>query len=228
MISISLILPVLNAERFLRDALESVAAQTLAPQEIIVMDGCSTDATPDIARAFPNVRYLTQTGRGMWNAVNEGIACARGQALAFLSSDDLMAPDKLRLQGEWMTAHPETLAVFCHAQFQELEEGSPLAAVKPQIFQQAIPTFMIETMLARRVLFEKIGNFPEERMISGDIEWYGRMFDAGTPTHMLPDVLLTKRFHSSNLSTAGSSAQTYNRELLDILRQRISRRRQHS
>lgn len=225
MIETSVIMPVLNAERYLRDALASVVAQKQPPREIIVVDGASTDATPQIVHEFPQARYVRQTGTGLWSAVNDGIALAQGQAVAFLASDDIWAPDKLRLQGEWLLAHPETLAVFCHARFQELDEGSPLAAVKPELFGRANPAYMPEAMLARRTLFDRLGLFPQEWLISGDIDWFGRMFDSGAITHMLPDVLVTKRFHGNNLSTTASSAGIYNAEVLQIMRQRIMRRR---
>lgn len=70
---ISVIIPVFNSARFLPEALASIAAQTLAPLEIILVDGPSTDETPAIIRAIPNTVYLRQTGKNMWNALNEAL-----------------------------------------------------------------------------------------------------------------------------------------------------------
>ena len=225
MLSVSVIIPTLNAARFLRDALASVAAQTLAPREILIADGHSTDETPQIARAFPNTSLIQQTGRGMWNALNEAIAVARGDTIAMLSSDDVWHPEKLRLQVEWLDAHAETDAVFCHAAFMEIEKGSALASSKPELFTRAQPAYMPEAMMARRALFTRLGAFSETYHISGDLDWFGRLIADGIQTHMLEDVLLTRRFHAGNLSAAPALGAQYNRELVDVMRRKILRAR---
>ena len=225
MLSVCVVMPVLNAARFLPDALASIAAQTYPPQQVIIVDGASTDETPHIARRFPNARYFQQTGAGMWNALNEGIAQARGDAIAILSSDDLWHPEKLRRQVEWLHSHLETQAVFCHALLQEIETGSALAISKPELFTRAQPAYMPEAMLARRELFQQLGAFPERYRINGDVAWFGRMVDMGIETHMLADVLLTRRFHAKNLSTAPALGAQYNRELLSVMRGKILRTR---
>lgn len=226
MISVTVIVPTFNSARFLREALASIAAQTYPPRQVLVVDGPSTDATPEIVRAFPHFQYLRQRGSGMWNALNEGIARAEGDALAFLSSDDLWHPEKLRLQCEWLDAHPETQIVFCHAELQAMERGGTLSTTKPELFAQEHPAYMTEAMLARRSVFAALGNFSEEMRINSDMDWFGRMVDARVSTHVLPDILLTRRFHERNLSTAQPSGALYNRELLNVMREKILRARQ--
>lgn len=219
-------MPVFNSARFLPAALASIAAQTLPPLEIILVDGPSTDETPAIIRVFPNTIYLRQTGKNMWNALNEGIAIARGEYLSFLSDDDLWMPDKLRLQAEWLHAHPETMVVFAHARFELIAGESIPASFKPELLQGSFPGQMTEVLMTRRTPFDQIGMFPEQHHISGDLDWFTRLFDANISTHMLPDVLLTKRVHANNLSGADSSGIIYNRELLSILRTTVLRKRQ--
>lgn len=222
---ISVIMPVLNSARFLPDALATVAAQSFAPFEVLVVDGPSTDETPQIAGSFANARYARQSGTGIWNALNEGIALARGNAIAFLSSDDLWHPDKLRLQNDWLEQHPETSCVFSHVQFLAMDEGSPLFESKPEVFNQPYPAYLTENLLARRGLFDRLGNFPTAYRVSSDMDWFGRLLDSGEGVHILSQVLLTKRFHRGNLSTAPSSGAEYNRELLQIMREKVLRNR---
>src|SRR5689334_17955847 len=105
--SISVIVAVRNGERFLRSCLESVVAQTFQPSEIIVVDGHSTDGTPDIARSFPQVCYVLQHEPGLSAAYNEGIHNACGGLIAFISHDDLWTPDKLAIQVNHMITHPK-------------------------------------------------------------------------------------------------------------------------
>src|SRR4051794_31039092 len=104
---VSVLVPVLNSARFLGEALQSIAAQTYSPIEVIVVDGASTDDTPHIAQSFPFVRYLRQTRVNMWNALNEGFELAQGECIAMLSSDDLWLPEKVALQFEYLLAHPD-------------------------------------------------------------------------------------------------------------------------
>jgi glycosyltransferase involved in cell wall biosynthesis len=222
---ISVVMPVFNSARFLPDALASIAAQTLPPHEVILVDGTSTDETPEIARRVPNGRYLRQTGNSMWNALNEGVDAARGDYVAFLSDDDLWHAGKLRLQAEWLDAHPETTIVFAHARFELIPGESIPESFRPELLDQAFPAYMTETLLARREVFDVLGKFSEDYFVMSDMDWYARLFDANISTHMLDDVLLTKRVHADNLSSTATSAQFVTRELPALLRRSILRKR---
>ncbi|HEX5852076.1 MAG TPA: glycosyltransferase, partial [Solirubrobacteraceae bacterium] len=86
--SVSVIVPVYMGERFLADALDSVAAQTYAPLETIVVDDGSPDRSAEIAAGRPGVRLIRQKNQGVAAARNAGLAAARGELLAFLDQDD--------------------------------------------------------------------------------------------------------------------------------------------
>ena len=96
---ISCIVPVLNGERYLTEAIASVLTQTEPPLEIIVVDDGSTDRTVELARSFGDaVRLVRQEHRGVSAARNHGVRVARGELLAFLDADDLYLPRKLAQQ----------------------------------------------------------------------------------------------------------------------------------
>jgi len=95
---VSVVIPVYNAEPFLREALDSVLAQDYEPFEVIVVDDGSTDGSGTIARSYPEVRYLRQENQGPAVARNAGIAAAQGEFLAFFDADDVMLPNKLSVQ----------------------------------------------------------------------------------------------------------------------------------
>ena len=96
---VSVVMPVYNGENYLRLAIESVLSQTFQDFEIIVIDDGSKDSTPDIAQSFDGrVRYIRQENGGVASAVNHGIRSARGRYFAWLSHDDLWAPEKLSEQ----------------------------------------------------------------------------------------------------------------------------------
>lgn len=99
--TVSVVIPVYNGENYLRLAIESVLHQTFQDFEIIVIDDGSKDSTPDIAQSFGDrVRYVRQENAGVAAAVNHGIRLARGRYFAWLSHDDLWAPEKLSAQLE--------------------------------------------------------------------------------------------------------------------------------
>ncbi|MDE6340664.1 MAG: glycosyltransferase [Muribaculaceae bacterium] len=85
---ISIITITFNAEKTLRRTMESVASQTSRDYEHIVVDGASRDRTLEIARSFDGVRILSEPDKGLYDAMNKGIALARGEYLLFLNAGD--------------------------------------------------------------------------------------------------------------------------------------------
>jgi glycosyltransferase involved in cell wall biosynthesis len=85
---VSVIIPTHNTASTLREALESVLSQTYIQVEIIVVDYQSTDNTREIVRSFPSVRFYSEAEKGVYQAMNSGIAQANGEWLYFLGSDD--------------------------------------------------------------------------------------------------------------------------------------------
>jgi Glycosyl transferase family 2 len=97
--TVSVVMPVYNGENYLRLAIESVLCQTFQDFEIILIDDGSKDSTPEIAQSYGGrMRYVRQENAGVAAAVNHGISLARGRYFAWLSHDDLWAPEKLSAQ----------------------------------------------------------------------------------------------------------------------------------
>ena len=119
MTSVSVIIPAYNSASTIIRALQSVAAQTLAPLEIIIVDDASTDTTRDLVTTFASsssipVRVLMQTtNSGPSAARNAGWDAAVGNYIAFLDADDQWHPRKIELQYPVMQSQPE-LTMSCH------------------------------------------------------------------------------------------------------------------
>jgi glycosyltransferase involved in cell wall biosynthesis len=97
--TVSVIIPAYRARATIGEALRSVYAQSLPPEEVIVVDDGSPDDTAELVeREFPSVRLLRQANAGPAKARNAGAAVARGEWLAFLDADDTWLPDKLERQ----------------------------------------------------------------------------------------------------------------------------------
>ncbi len=89
---VSVVTPSLNQARYLREALESVRAQTHSPVEHVVVDGGSTDGTLEILAEYEGVRWLSEPDRGQAHAVNKGVALAGGEIIGWLNADDAYEP----------------------------------------------------------------------------------------------------------------------------------------
>jgi glycosyltransferase involved in cell wall biosynthesis len=221
---VSVVMAVRDGERFLADAMRSVLAQTWDPLEIVVVDGHSTDATADIARSFPRTRYLLQPGRGIAEAYNVGIARARGGFVAFLSHDDLWTPDKLTSQMDALLAAPHLGFVVAHARF-FLEAGS----TAPRSFRAGLlegdhVAYIMETLLARRQVFDTVGPFDAALSTGEDVDWFTRARDLPVAHAVVPRVLLHKRVHQTNASLNDPATS---RILLGVVRRSLARRRGH-
>ncbi len=101
---VSIITPVYNGERFIRDAAASVLAQSYENWEWIVIDDGSMDETAAILEAMenPRISVLRQANRGVSSARNAGLEAARGKYVTFLDADDLLPEDALRLRVKFL------------------------------------------------------------------------------------------------------------------------------
>lgn len=219
--AVSVITVVRNGEAYLAEAIESILTQTVWPAQILVVDGQSTDRTAQIAQCYQDVEYLIQEGTGLADARNLGLRCAQGEFIAFLDHDDLWHPRKLELQLRRMREEPAlgytTTRMIClqvdddpaAREWQRAAIGEPRTGPTPS------------TLMARRELFEQVGDFDPRYAIGCDSDWFQRARDMGIPTDELPEVLLHKRLHGSNNSR---NAVRNRQDLAHIARRSILRR----
>lgn len=177
---ISVIIPSYNSAEVLPAAIESVLAQTLPPDEIIVVDDGSApdadgmDRTADVcAPYFKHVRLIRQANGGASAARNTGIARSHGGWLAFLDADDVWEPEKLATQVAAMRQNPE--ADFCitaarvwsesEQTFVTMSYDGPLdpARIQAALLVRNVFTGLCSSMLARREAIESVGGFASGR-----------------------------------------------------------------
>jgi glycosyltransferase involved in cell wall biosynthesis len=117
---VSIITHFLNSKEFMRDALDSVCAQSYQGWELLLVDDGSTDGSMEIALSYEKkypgkVRYLQHPGRenrGMSASRNLGVERARGEYIAFLDADDVWLPEKLERQIAILDSWPEAAMVY--------------------------------------------------------------------------------------------------------------------
>ncbi|MEM1366887.1 MAG: glycosyltransferase family A protein [Cyanobacteria bacterium P01_H01_bin.15] len=223
--TISVITPVLNGEKHLDKAINSILAQTYPIHEILVVDGGSIDQTAAIAQSYPEVTLLQQSGTGLANARNTGIQAVTGEFVAFLDHDDLWHVDKLQQQITYFEQNPATQYVITQLKF-VLEDGcQPNAAYTAQSFEMIHNGCTPSALLIRRSLFAEIGEFKEAFKIGCDADWFSRARDAKVSQGVIQQVLTYKCIHEGNLS---GNVDTNRDELVEIVLQSLRRRRQRS
>lgn len=181
---VSVVIPAFNAAPFLKEAVESVLAQSYTPVEILVVDDGSTDATPEIARSFGEVvRLISQQNQGVAAARNHGLRESSGTYVCFVDADDWLYPEDLERKVALMEADPELALV--HALVEVTgpdlkptgevlrgEDGYVLDRLL-ELIPPAIPG--VTATLIRRSVLDEIGGFDESLGTSADYDLWLRI-----------------------------------------------------
>jgi glycosyltransferase involved in cell wall biosynthesis len=196
MTKVSVIVPVFNGASTLRAAIESIRAQDV-PVEIIVVDDGSTDDTPAAIETLgDDVIAIRQNNSGPAAARNAGLPFASAPLLAFLDDDDVWLPHKLRDQLQLLDAHPDAAIILGYTSFEFLDPASgtwsPVAT--PQLL------YHLGAALCRRTAFDRIGAFDPALPSSEDVDWFLRARDAGLGIFVSPDVVQIHRRNGHNIT----------------------------
>jgi glycosyltransferase involved in cell wall biosynthesis len=181
---VSVVIPTHNRAHLIIDALSSAVAQSWRPIEIIVVDDGSTDGTPDEVKRWHaatapeiSVQVIAQRSAGGNAARNNGSSAARGDFIAFLDSDDVWHPSKLRKQMAVLRARPQFVAVYCGIREVRAETGDVLVDSRRSYPQGELlekllvadVTAPTSTCLVYRAAFERAGMFDTE--LSARQDW---------------------------------------------------------
>lgn len=210
---VSVIIPTYNRAALLREALDSVFAQTFADYEVLVVDDGSTDDTAAVLAEYGGrVTGLQGGHHGISAARNLGIERAAGQFVAFLDSDDLWQPDKLARHVAFADSHPDAALTYTDAE--EFNEQGTLHAsyvgLSPELrdpghlFEAMIRRFAFPltsaTMIRASVLKESGLRFMEDVHIGEDLGLFLEIMLNGGRFAYLPEPLTRRRMHGSNVS----------------------------
>ncbi len=220
---ISAILPVKDGERYLAEAIESILGQSRPPEELIVIDGNSTDRSPEIAGSYPEVTLIRQTGDGLAQAWNQAVRASSGDLIAFLDGDDYWLPGNLETQSRLLEERPELAGSLGRVKFELMPGEPPPPGFRMNLLEGDHIGPMPGNALVRREVFESVGYFDESYRLSMDVDWFARIKDAGLELGIIDEVVLIKRFHSSNLSH--TAPERYHHELLRAMRESAARQR---
>jgi glycosyltransferase involved in cell wall biosynthesis len=215
-------MPAYNRERYLGEALDSAFAQGYDPLEVIVADDGSTDGTARVACGYPEVRLLSLAHGGVSAARNAAIAASRGALLAFLDSDDLWVPGKLDAQVGLLERNPHIGYCFTRM-WNFLEPGHVAPAwVLPQGIGCVSHHSSLSSVVVRREVFDRVGDFDVALTWGEDTDWLARAQVAGISATTVPEVYLRRRIHGTNLSLSRDSELAL---LLRLAKKSIDRNR---
>jgi len=206
---VSIIIPAYNAERYLREAIESVLGQSAQDIECIVVDDGSTDGTAEIAKGFGGaVTYLRQENAERSAARNNGLRHARGEFISFLDADDYLAPDKIVQQLQFLQDHPEFDAVYSKVNFFR-EGGDRIFSMPKRITPSGdilapllYGNFItMHSPLIRRSAIERSGGFDPRLSHNEDWEFLLRLSINGARFGFIDACHAFCRLHGENTSS---------------------------
>jgi len=221
---ISTITTVYNCENYIKEAIISIVQQNYQPMEIIIVDDGSTDNTKQEIKKLnlDNINYIYQRHQGIAIAMNHGIKNATGEYFAFLDADDMWSASKTTLQLKYLTENDSVDAVFGYVQnFYSPEIMSEIAS-KIHCPPDPMPGFSSQSMLIKRSAFHKVGYFTETWQRGAFIDWYLRAQDLKLNIQLLPDVVVKRRLHKTNI---GITAKNHQNDFVKILKVALDRRR---
>lgn len=217
---ISIILPAYNAECFLKEAIDSILAQTYTNFELIVLNDGSTDRTEEIILSYddPRIRYVkNDTNLKLIKTLNKGIDLARGKYIARMDADDISLPTRLEKEYEFMEAHPDAGACSSkvyHLRGNIIKKGhyypctSPVACRFCSIFRTPLshPASFFKADVLRSLKYDESNSALH---IEAFVLW-GNMALKNIPMHVLDCRLLYYRDNDQSICHTYTDIQLYN------------------
>lgn len=153
--SIGVVLCTYNGEQYLRQQLESILAQTRPPEQILILDDCSSDSTVTIAKDFARIDdriHLIQnkTNLGFVRNFEKGITLCEMDFIALCDQDDIWLPNKLKRLAAELEENPNSGIAFCNAEYM-LADGTRTG----HVFFPLESKHTADPVLARNGLLEK-------------------------------------------------------------------------
>lgn len=217
---VSLVMGVFNGEKYLKETLESILAQTYKDLEIIVVDDGSTDSTSNMLKEIKDERVKVihlEVNQGVANALNIGIAQANGHYIAIHDADDISLPSRIEEQIAYLSANPHVIAVgsfieciadkdtsadkYVHMKNLERYKNSIITweQIKEELFKGSPITH--GSLVMTKEAYLKAGKYDSQYKIASDYDFYTRLANVG-PIQNVPKVLYKYRISDHSLSNS--------------------------
>ncbi len=240
---VSIVMPSYNHEAYVGAAIDSVLNQTFQDFELVITDDGSSDRTADIIASYtdPRIKFNRSTkNKGISWSLNDAIRRSQGEYIACLASDDEFLEHKLKVQVEFLDAHPEIGAVFAYPRMiDEVGKNLPTEeqAKQVSIFYQENRTqtewllrlfqgncLCAPTVMVRRSCHDAIGLYSPSLRSLQDHEMWVRLLQI-TNIHIMKETLIRKRIFKDERHESGNRPDQLRRgswEIVKILKRYLS------
>ncbi|MEZ5786303.1 MAG: glycosyltransferase [Xanthobacteraceae bacterium] len=219
---VSVIMPVRDGARWVREAVESMLCQTLDALELIIIDDGSSDETPAILQALGRrdgrIRIVQQQAEGLVAALNRGLTLAQAPLLARLDADDFAAPDRLARQVSCFDSDKSLVLLGSWAT--KIDNGGrAVGLLRPETDAQRLPAilmrrnpFIHSSTMLRTSLLRDLGGYRSAFLGAEDYDLWLRLSECGTIAN-LPHALIRYRVHAASTSSSMSLRQSFSARL---------------
>jgi glycosyltransferase involved in cell wall biosynthesis len=226
---ISLITVTYNSEKYLADCIESVLMQDHPDIEHIIIDGKSKDSTVEIIRKYESriAQWVSETDRGMYDAINKGIDMATGDIIGILNSDDMYASPDVVSKIATAFTEKNTDSLFGDLEYVDQEDTEKIYRVwkgkpyKRSLFHMgwmpAHPTFYI-----KRSLVQEYGGYESHYFTASDYEFMARyLFRHNISSQYLPQLIVKMRRGGASNKSIYQRFRANRRDYLAMKKNRI-------
>jgi glycosyltransferase involved in cell wall biosynthesis len=215
---ITVIMPVFNVEKYIKESVESVLNQTVKDFEFLIYDDCCTDDTIKIIEEFKDDRIIiirNTENIGLTKSLNKGIEIAKGKFIVRTDGDDICLPDRFERQLKQFERDSEL--GICGSWFLNFGDRNGVS-VYPEnhddiqlglLFQSQF--CHVSVMIKKSVLDQFNLRYNENFITAQDYELWTRITHL-TKSYNIPEVLMKCRFHSSSISVIKKEQQLKNRD----------------
>lgn len=205
---VSIVLPTYNGEKHLREAIDSCLGQTYRNIELVVVDDCSSDSTPEIVKSYSDsrVRYIRhEVNRRLPEALNTGFRATTGDYLTWTSDDNYYAPDAIEKMLEFCREHG---CSFVYADMMDIYDDSDRVELRkhPETFQPRERCGIGACFLFTREVYDKVGDHDPEAELVEDFDYWIRVSEHFGVRH-LPEAPYYYRNHSASLTAKFGGAR---------------------
>ena len=204
---VSVIISVYNGQAYIRESILSILNQTMPPYELIIVNDGSTDGTACVVseliqknRSNVKIKLFSQQNNGVGCGLNQGVALALGEFLAFNDADDLWVNNKLEKQVNFLTTHLEIDMVFgLVKQFYspELTDDEKNKIYCPSEIAEGI---CLPALCIKRSILMQLGNFDKTQKTLSFMDLFSKSQLQGISYYVLDDLVLHRRLHKKNIS----------------------------
>lgn len=229
-VDVSVVMPVYNSEKYLRESIESVLGQIFKDFELVIVNDCSTDSSSSIIKSYNDKRIRVINNKknlGTVKSRNIGLKVAKGKYIAILDSDDVCTSDRLGVQFKYLEKNPHIFLVGSSAVYID-ENGSILRKFRKYDDYKMLAWRLPKScsIVHSSVMFRNTGEaiYNEFYKSAHDYNLYLKLLGLGKNLTNLPQFLVKHREHSGAHHEGSAQQEEYckrNQEVYDFLNKKV-------